>query len=123
MSFLILNSLNFQGGNGEIDSIDLFNIPGDNIESSEMVSILDGGHWFEIELINIEYDEEEKTRLINLIQNQGSYALEEDGDCDWALSDTECWVWGALEIEDKDGNIRVICADEHGNMVNFIEED
>jgi hypothetical protein len=39
------------------------------------------------------------------------------------LSDTECWVWGPLEIEDDAGNVRIIIADEDGNVVDFEEQE
>ena len=67
-------------------------------------------------------DEEEAERLRDLIQEEGAYALEDDGDGAWFLDETECWVWGPLEIEDEAGNVRVIIADEDGNIVDFVEE-
>ena len=94
---------------------------GDNIDSTELVEMFDGGCWGDTEVEGIE-DEEEVDRIKELISEEGSYALEDDGDGDWYLSDTECWVWGPLEIEDEDGNVRIIIADEDGNVVDF-EED
>ena len=108
------------GGDGKTDSVDLFSLNGNNIESTELVEMFDGGCWGDIEIEGVDEDEEE--RLRELINEEGSYALEEDGDGDWYLSDTECWVWGPLEIEDEDGNVRIICADEDGNMIDFEEE-
>jgi len=109
------------GGDGKTDSIDLFSLSGDNIESTEMVEMYDGGCWGDVE-IEVE-DEEEAERLRELIQEEGAWALEEDGDGDWYLSDTECWVWGPLEIEDEAGNVRIICADEDGNVIDFVEDN
>jgi hypothetical protein len=108
------------GGDGKIDSVDLFSLNGSNIDNTELVEMFDGGCWGDIEIEGVDEDEEE--RLRELINEEGAYALEEDGEGDWYLSDTECWVWGPLEIEDEEGNVRIICADEDGNMINFEEE-
>lgn len=103
------------GGDGKKDSLDLFSLVGDNIDSTELVEMFDGGCWGDIEIEGVDEDEEE--RLRELISEDGSYALEDDGD--WYLEETECWVWGPLEIEDEDGNVRIIIADEDGNVVDF----
>jgi hypothetical protein len=106
------------GGDGKKDSVDLFSLVGDNIDSTELVEMFDGGCWGDVEIEGID-DEEEVERLEELISEEGAYALEDDGDGDWYLSETECWVWGPLEIEDEDGNVRIIIADEDGNVVDF----
>lgn len=108
------------GGDGKRDSLDLFSLMGDNIESTELVEMYDGGCWGDVEFENVDEDEEE--RLRELIETEGAYALEDDSDGDWYLDETECWVWGPLELEDEAGNIRIICADEDGNVVDFEEE-
>lgn len=108
------------GGDGKRDSLDLFSLMGDNIESTELVEMYDGGCWGDVEFENVDEDEEE--RLRELIETEGAYALEEDGDGDWYLDETECWVWGPLELEDEAGNTRIICADEDGNVMDFEEE-
>lgn len=110
------------GGDGKKDSVDLFSLVGENIDSTDLIEMYDGGCWGDIEIEGIN-DEEEVERLTDLINEDGSYALEDDGDGDWYLSDTECWVWGPLEVEDEAGNVRIICADENGNMVDFVEEE
>ena len=109
------------GGDGKTDSVDLFSLNGSNIESTEMVEMYDGGCWGDVE-VDVD-DEEEADRLRELIQEEGAWALEEDGHGDWYLSDTECWVWGPLEIEDEEGNVRIIIADAEGNVVDFVEEE
>ena len=109
------------GGDGKRDSVDLFSLIGDNIESTELVEMFDGGCWGDVD-VEVE-DEAEAERLRELIQEEGAYALEEDGDGDWYLDETECWVWGPLEIEDEEGNVRIICADEDGNIIDFVEDD
>ena len=108
------------GGDGKTDSLDLFNLIGDNIDSTELVEMFDGGCWGGIEIEGVDEDEEE--RLREIINEEGSYALEEDSNGDWYLSDTECWVWGPLELEDEEGNVRIIIADEDGNLTDFKEE-
>ena len=109
------------GGDGKNDSVDLFSLSGSNIDSTELIEMFDGGCWGDIEIEGIE-DEDEAQRLEDLINEDGSYALEEDGDGDWYLSDTECWVWGPLSItNDETGEERIIIADEDGNVVDFEE--
>lgn len=109
------------GGDGKKDSVDLFSLSGDNIESTDLVEMYDGGCWGDVEIEGIN-DKDEVQRLEELINEEGAYALEEE-DGDWYLSDTECWVWGPLEIEDEAGNIRIICADPDGNVIDFVEEE
>ena len=109
------------GGDGKRDSLDLFSLIGDNIETTELVEMFDGGCWGDVE-IKVE-DKAEAERLRELIDENGAYALEEDEDGEWYLSDTECWVWGPLEIEDESGNVRIICADEDGDVIDFVEDD
>ena len=47
-----------------------------------------------------------------------------DGSISWFnLDETECWVWGPLEVEDEEGNVRIICADKDGNAVVFNDEE
>ena len=106
------------GGDGKRDSLDLFSLIGDNIEGTELVEMFDGGCWGDVEIKGVDEDEEE--RLRELIDEEGAYALEDEGD--WYLSDTECWVWGPLKLEDEEGNTRIIIADEDGNVVDFEEE-
>lgn len=108
------------GGNGAKDSLDLNSLGGSNIESSELVEMFDGGCWGDVEIEGID-DDEEVERLEEFISENGSYALEDDGD--WYLSDTEVWVWGPLEVIDEDGNTRIIIADENGNVVDFVPEE
>jgi hypothetical protein len=107
------------GGDGKKDSVDLFSLNGSNIEGTELVEMFDGGCWGDIEIEGVDEDEEE--RLREFISEEGSYAIEDDGD--WYLSDTECWVWGPLEIEDEEGNVRIICADKDGNVVTFNKDE
>lgn len=110
------------GGDGKRDSLDLFSLIGDNIEGTELVEMFDGGCWGDVEIEGID-DEEEVGRLEALVVEEGAYALEEDGDGDWYLDETECWVWGPLEIEDEEGNVRIIIADEDGNVIDFEEDE
>jgi hypothetical protein len=106
------------GGDGKKDSVDLFSLIGNNIDNTELVEMFDGGCWGDTEVEGVE-DEDEVERIKELISEDGSYALEDDGD--WYLDETECWVWGPLEIEDEEGNVRIIIADENGNVVDFKE--
>ena len=106
-------------GDGKKDSIDLNNLVGDNIDNTELVEMFDGGCWGDIEFEGLTLEQEEE--LEELIDEEGLYSLEDEGD--WYLSDTEVWVWGPLEVEDEDGNIRIIIADADGNVIDFVEEE
>lgn len=108
------------GGDGKKDSIDLNSCFGSNVEQTELIEMFDGGCWGDIEITGID-DEDEVARLEELINEEGAYALEDDGD--WYLEDTEVWVWGPIEVTDEDGNERIICADEDGNMIDFEDND
>ena len=107
------------GGDGKRDSIDMYSCEANNIISSEMIDMYDGGCWGDIEFENLDEDEEEEVR--EFIDENGAYALEDEGD--WYLEDTECWVWGPLEVTDEDGNTRIIIADADGNVKDFVEEE
>ena len=66
--------------------------------------------------------EEEKDRLMELIEEEGFYALEDQED--WYSSDTECWIWGPIEIvNEQEETVRIIIADEHGNVTDFKEDE
>lgn len=116
------NFTNCPGGSADLDSVDLFSSFGDNVEDTELVEMFDGGCWGDIEIEGIE-DEDEAERLRELIEEEGAWALEDDGDGDWYLDETECWVWGPIEVTDEAGNVRIIVADEDGNMIDFVEEE
>ena len=95
----------------------MYSLNGDNIESSEMVEMFDGGCWGDIEIEGID-DEEEVERLEEFINEEGAYALEDNGD--WYLDETEVWVWGPLEVTDNEtGETRIIVADDNGNVIDF----
>ena len=106
------------GGNGKKDSIDMNSINGANIETSELVEMFDGGCWGETKFEGLTLEQEEE--LEEFLSENGSYALEDNGE--WYLEDTEVWVWGPLEVEDDEGNVRIVVADENGNMVDFVDE-
>lgn len=107
------------GGDGKKDSLDLFSVSGSNIVGSEMVMMDDGGCWGDIEIEGIE-DEDEEAALREKIEEEGSYSIEDDGD--WFLDETECWVWGPIEVTGEDGNVRIIIADAEGNVTDYKDE-
>jgi hypothetical protein len=107
------------GGDGKRDSLDMYNLSGENIESSELVEMFDGGCWGDIEIDGID-DDAEAEELEELINEEGAYALEDNGD--WYLDETEVWIWGPIEVTDEDGNVRIIIADENGNVTDFVDE-
>ena len=110
---------NVLGRNGAKDSIDMNSCYTNNIEEVEMVETSDGC-WEDVEFPE-EMDEEEQEQLQELMDEEGYYtALEEN---DWMHDETEMWVWGPIEILDEDGNrVRIICADENGNVTDFKDE-
>ena len=107
------------GGNGKRDSLDMYSLSGDNIEGSELVEMFDGGCWGDVEIDGID-DDDEVERLEEFINEEGAWALEDDGD--WYLDETEVWVWGPIEVtNDETGDTRIIIADDEGNVVDFEE--
>lgn len=107
------------GGNAAKDSLDMNSLYGTNIESSELVSMDDGGCWGDIEYPE-DMDEEDQEELAEFIEENGTWALEDDKG--WTLDETEVWVWGPLEVTDDEGNVRIVIADENGNMIDFKDE-
>jgi hypothetical protein len=108
------------GGDGKKDSLDMYSLSGSNIEGSELVEMFDGGCWGDVEIDGID-DEEEVEELEEFINENGAYALEDEGE--WYLEDTEVWVWGPIEVTDEAGNVRIICSDENGNMVDWEDKE
>ena len=107
------------GGNGKKDSLDMYSLEGNNIESSELIEMFDGGCWGDTEIEGID-DEDEVEELEEFISENGAYALEDEGD--WYLEDTEVYIWGPLSVtNDETGEERIIIADEDGNVIDFEE--
>ena len=108
------------GGDGNKDSIDMYNCCYNNIENSELESMWDGC-WEDIEYPD-DIDEEEQERLQELIEEEGIYeALE--GTEGFSQSETQAWSWGPILIEDSEGNkVRMICADINGNVIDYKED-
>jgi len=107
------------GGNGARDSINMLDCEVNNIESCELVSMDDGGCWYDIEFEGLTLEEEEE--LEEFIEENSIYDLEDEGD--WYNDETEWWIWGPIEIRDESGNtVRIICADEDGNVIDFVDE-
>jgi hypothetical protein len=108
------------GGDGRKDSIDMNNCYNNNIENVELIETWDGC-WEDIDFPD-DMPEEEKDRLMELIEEEGFYALEDQED--WYSSDTECWIWGPIEIvNEQEETVRIIIADEHGNITDFKEDE
>ena len=97
------------GGSDALDSVDLNCCFGDNVESTELVEMFDGGCWGDTEFPD-DMPEEEQERLQEFIDENGSYALEDEEG--WMLDETEVWVWGPLEVSDDEGNTRIVIADD-----------
>ena len=115
------NWTNVPGGNSAEDSINLFDCFGDNVESTELIEMFDGGCWGDINWPE-DMPEEEQERLQELIDEEGAYALEDSEG--WTLDETECWVWGPIEVCDENGErVQLVIADEDGNTVDFKDED
>ncbi len=104
-------------GNGAKDSINMLDCEYNNIESVELISMDDGGCWYDIEFDGLTEEEEEE--LQEFIDENSIYDLEDRDDA-WYQDETEWWIWGPIEIEDEAGNsVRIICADEDGNVVDY----
>jgi len=109
------------GGDGKCDSIDMYSCEANNIISSEMIDMYDGGCWGDIEIEGIE-DDDEVTELEDFINENGAYSLEDEGE--WYLEDTEVYIWGPIEVTNEGTNeTRIIIADENGKMIVFNEDE
>ena len=106
------------GGDGARDSIDMLSCCVNNIEEVELVSMDDGGCWYDIEFEGLTEEEEEE--LQEFIDENSIYELEDSGD--WYQDDTEWWIWGPIEITNDEGYSRIICADADGNVVDYKDE-
>lgn len=102
------------GGDGNRDSIDMNNCSVNNIEEVEFLETWDGC-WEDI-IWPEDMDDEERDRLQEVIDEEGFYSALEDVE-GWTQDDTECWIWGAIAIENESGEIvRIIEADDEGNV-------
>jgi hypothetical protein len=108
------------GGDGKKDSIDMYNCEVNNIESAELESMWDGC-WEEVEYPE-DMDEAERERLEELIEEEGDIYDVLENQEGWCQSETQAWIWGPILIEDANGKqVRIICADADGNVVDFTE--
>jgi hypothetical protein len=108
------------GGDGKTDSINMLDCEVNNIESVELVEMFDGGCWYDIDFEDLTEEEEEEVQ--EFIDENSIYDLEdrEDG---WYNDETEWWIWGPIEIKNEAGEtVRIICADDDGNVVDFKED-
>ena len=109
------------GGDGKHDSINMYDCAYNNIENVELDSMWDGC-WEDIDFPE-DMSEEEQERLMEVIEEHGVYSALEDEE-GWSQNETEAWIWGPILIEDEEGNqVRIICADEAGNVIDFKEEE
>jgi hypothetical protein len=109
------------GGDGRLDSINMYDCCVNNIVGSELEHMSDGC-WEDIEFPE-EMDDEEQERLTELFDESSIYEVLEESE-GWSQNDTEAWVWGPILIEDEAGNrVRIICADSQGNVIDFKEDE
>ena len=123
----VIKEEGFRWGVWTCESEDRPDIDLDNPDGYELMSTdydwemedMDDGCWVEWAFPD-DMPEEEQERLQEFLDENGSYALEDEEG--WSLSDTEVWVWGPLVVTDDEGNERIIIADAEGNMIDFKEE-
>jgi hypothetical protein len=110
------------GGDGKKDSINLLDCEVNNIESVELVEMYDGGCWYDVEVEGLDEETEEEIR--DFIDENSTYDLEEREDDPWYNEDSEWWVWGPIAIKNEAGDtVRIIVADDEGNVIDFKEEE
>ena len=108
------------GGDGSKDSINMLDCSVNNIEDAELISMDDGGCWYDIEFEGLTLEQEED--LEEFLEENSPYELEERDD-GWYQDETEWWIWGPIEIQNEAGDVvRIICADEAGNVVDYKDE-
>ena len=109
------------GGDGKKDSIDMLDCCENNIEEIELYSMDDGGCWYDVEIEGLDEDKEEEIR--EFLDENSPYELEDREGEDWHQDDSQWWIWGPIEIQNEAGDtVRIICADENGNVIDFIED-
>jgi hypothetical protein len=109
------------GGDGRKDSIDMLNCSVNNIEEAELISMDDGGCWYDVEIEGLDEDAEEEIR--EFLEENSPYELEERDD-GWMQDETEWWIWGPIEIQNEAGEtVRIICADADGNVIDFKDDE
>jgi hypothetical protein len=109
------------GGDGRKDSIDMLNCSVNNIEEVELVSMDDGGCWYDVEIEGLDEEAEEEIR--EFLDENSPYELEERDD-DWRQDDSAWWIWGPIEIQNEAGEtVRIICADADGNVIDFKDDE
>ena len=107
------------GGDGQKDSIDMNACAINNIEDVEMIETIDGC-WEQTNFPE-DLDEEEIERLEEIIEEEGSYILEENEG--WSAWETEMWVTGPIEILNEDKEcVLIIISDKDGNPVEYKED-
>lgn len=108
------------GGDGKKDSINIYDCCINNIENIELDSMVDGC-WEDFDFPE-DMDEEEQEELLERFGDSSVYEVLE-GEEGWNQSETEAWIWGPILIEDENGNrVKIICADEDGNVIDYKEE-
>jgi len=109
------------GGDGKKDSIDMLNCTVNNIENVELISMDDGGCWYDVEVEGL--DEEAEAEIREFLDENSPYELEERDD-GWYQEETEWWIWGPIEIQNEAGEtVRIICADADGNVIDYEDEE
>jgi len=107
------------GGTDDKDSIDMNNCYVNNIEEIEMNETWDGCYddteWPE------GIDPDERAAIEEMMEEEGYYTAFEEND--WSHDETEMWIWGPILIENDAGEqVRIIVADEDGNVTDYKEE-
>jgi hypothetical protein len=109
------------GGDGRKDSINMLDCCENNIDNVELIDMDDGGCWYDIEVEGLGEEEEEEIR--EFLEENSPYELEEREDDSWCQDETEWWIWGPIEIQNEAGEtVRIICADDDGNVIDFVED-
>jgi hypothetical protein len=108
------------GGDGRKDSINMLDCSYNNIEDAELVSMDDGGCWYDVDVTGL--DEEAQAEIEDFLEENSPYELE-DRDDGWYQDETEWWIWGPIEISNTAGDVvRIICADADGNVIDYKDE-
>jgi hypothetical protein len=109
------------GGDENKDSINMYDCCYNNIENVELDTMWDGC-WEDIEFPE-DMDEELQEALKERFEESSVYEVLEDEE-GWSQNECEAWIWGPILIEDENGNkVKIICADENGDVIDFKEEN
>jgi hypothetical protein len=96
--------------------VNLLDSPGDDIIDVELVDMSDGC-WYECELQG--FTEADEDAMTAWLEAHSTYELLDLEYAEWRQLDTDCWIWGPIEITNSQGYRQLVTASEADVQVNY----